>query len=181
MVALEEKQHLLQAQDPRVRKRAFEGLVLEYQEVLYYHIRRIVIDHDDTDDVLQNTLLKAWRNLGKFRAESSIKTWMYRIATNEALSFLKKKKRQGHEEIEDLQNDLRHSLHAERGPDGDEIQFKLQAAILTLPDRQRMVFNMRYFQEMKYDEISEVLEVSVGALKASYHHAAKKIETYLTS
>jgi RNA polymerase sigma-70 factor (ECF subfamily) len=180
MVGLEEKQLRLH-QDQASRKQAFEELVQTYQRMLYYHIRRIVIDHDDADDVLQNTLLKAWKNLHRFRGDSALKTWLYRIATNESLTFLNQKKRRAHEAVEDLQNDLRHSLHAGREVDGDEIQLKLQEAILTLPNRQRMVFNMRYFQEMKYEEISSILEVTVGALKASYHHAAKKIEKYLTA
>ncbi|RMG16699.1 MAG: RNA polymerase sigma factor [Bacteroidetes bacterium] len=166
--------------DPRSRSQAFDQLVRQYQRMLYFHIRRMVIDHDDADDVLQNTLLKAWKYIDRFRAESALKTWLYRIATNEALSFLNKRKKQQSESVSDIQNDLRHSLEQGRYIDGDEIQMKLQRAILQLPERQRAVFNLRYFDEMKYDEIAEILGVSVGSLKASYHHAVKKIEKYLS-
>lgn len=179
MVAVTEQQLLKQLQQQETRAQAFDALIRIYQRMLYFHIRRIVIDHDDADDVLQNTLLKAWKNLERFRGDAALKTWLYRIATNEALSFLNKKKRQSFEDVADLQNDLRHSLDSGRHIDGTEIQLKLQAAILTLPERQRMVFNMRYFEEMKYDEMAGILSVSVGALKASYHHAVKKVETYL--
>jgi len=179
MPTVEENELLVQLQQPEGRASAFENLMGMYQKSLYFHIRRIVISHEDADDVLQNTLLKAWRNLAKFRAEASIKTWLYRIATNESLTFLKRRQKRSFQDVEDLQNDLRHSLS--HGPyiDGDEIQMKLQKAILTLPERQRLVFNMRYFEEMKYDEISGILEVTTGSLKASYHHAVKKIEKSL--
>ncbi|MEL6676473.1 MAG: RNA polymerase sigma factor [Bacteroidota bacterium] len=179
MVVEQEKNLLERLRQPAHREQAFGELVRLHQKSLYYHIRRIVISHDDADDVLQNTFLKAWRNLHNFRADSAIKTWLYRIATNESLTFINRRKKMEQREVKDVENDLRHSL--ENGPyiSGDEIQMKLQRALLTLPDRQKLVFNMRYFDEMKYDEISAVLEVSVGSLKASYHHAAKKIEAYL--
>lgn len=179
MVALEEKELLVQLRHPNTRKQAFGSLVRTYQQMLYFHIRRIVIDHEDADDVLQNTLLKAWKNLDKFRAEAAIKTWLYRIATNEALTFLNRKKRQAHQGVEDIQNDLRHSLREGKYIDGDEIQIRLQEAIIQLPERQRLVFNMRYYEELKYDEISDILGVTTGGLKASYHHAVKKIERYI--
>lgn len=180
MIALNEQQLVSQLQDVETRTRAFEQMVRQYQRMLYFHIRRIVIEHDDADDVLQNSFLKAWRYIEKFRGDSSIKTWLYRIATNEALTFLQQKKKRAYQDVEDIQNDLRHSLSSGKYIDGDEIQLKLQHAILTLPERQRLVFNMRYFEELKYDEISEILEVSVGGLKASYHHAVKKVEQYLS-
>lgn len=179
MVALEEKELLLKLQEPDTRRVAFDRLVRMYQRMLYFHIRRIVIDHEDADDVLQNTLLKAWRNIDRFRAESAIKTWLYRIATNESLTFLNQKKRRSFQGIEDLENDLRHSLSSGKYIDGDEVQMKLQRAILTLPERQRLVFNMRYFEELSYAEMSEILSVTTGALKASYHHAVKKVEKSL--
>ncbi|MEL7533225.1 MAG: RNA polymerase sigma factor [Bacteroidota bacterium] len=179
MVVTEEKQLLLLVRDPATRHQAFEGIVRNYQKPLYFHIRRIVIEHADADDVLQNTFLKAWRYIDKFRADSSLKTWLYRIATNEAISLLNKRKKQQYDAVEDLNNDLRHSLKQSPHIAGDEIQMKLQEAILRLPDRQRLVFNMRYFDELKYDEMAEMLELSVGALKASYHHAVKKIEKYI--
>ena len=181
MVALEEKELLVQLKHPGTRNQAFGDLVRKYQQMLYFHIRRMVIDHEDADDVLQNTLMKAWKNLDNFRAEAALKTWLYRIATNEALTFLSRKKRQAHQDVEDIQNDLRHSLSEGKYIDGEEIQIRLQEAILRLPDRQRLVFNMRYYDEMRYDEISEVLGVTTGGLKASYHHAVKKIEKYLTN
>ncbi|MDX2245300.1 MAG: sigma-70 family RNA polymerase sigma factor [Bacteroidia bacterium] len=181
MVALEEKNLLEKLRQPETKNRAFERLVQLYQRMLYFHIRRIVIDHDDADDVLQNTLLKAWKNIDRFRADSALKTWLYRIATNEALSFLSSKQKRGFDDVADIENDLRHSLSSGKYIDGDEVQKKLQHAILTLPKQQRLVFNMRYYDEMKYEEIAEVLEVSVGALKANYHHAVKKIENFLTS
>ena len=177
--ALKKNLLLEQLQNPQTRPLAFEQVVREHQEMLYYHIRRIVIAHEDTDDVLQNTFLKAWRYLDKFRGDSSIKTWLYRIATNEALTFLNQKKKRMAEPLEGVENELRKSLNEGRYMEGTEIQMKLQQAILTLPERQRMVFNMRYFDELKYDEISTILEVTTGALKASYHHAVKKIEKHL--
>lgn len=179
MPAIEERDLISRLRSPATRTLAFEELVRTYQRMLYFHIRRIVIDHDDADDILQNTLLKAWKNIDRFRAESALKTWLYRIATNESLTFLSQKKRRFYQPVEDLQDDLRHSLSSGQYIDGDEIQKKLQHAILTLPERQRMVFNMRYFETLKYNEIADILGVSVGALKASYHHAVKKIEAYL--
>ncbi|MEM6263439.1 MAG: sigma-70 family RNA polymerase sigma factor [Bacteroidota bacterium] len=177
-----DEQHLLRKlQSPESQHLAFEELVRLYQEMLYYHIRRMVIRHDDADDVLQNTFLKAWKYLDKFRGDASLKTWLYRIATNESLTFLKKRKKELHEDVSDLQDDLRHSLKEEGTYfSGEEIQQKLQDAILQLPERQRLVFHMRYYDELKYDEIAEILEVKVGGLKASYHHAVKKIEKQLT-
>ncbi|MEZ4829339.1 MAG: sigma-70 family RNA polymerase sigma factor [Bacteroidia bacterium] len=181
MVALEEKNLLEKLRDPLSRSEAFGQVVRQYQRVLYYHIRRMVIDHDDADDVLQNTLLKAWKNIDRFRADSSLKTWLYRIATNESLTFLTNKQKRGFSDVEDLENNLRHSISSGKYIDGDEIQKKLQMAILTLPPQQRLVFNMRYYDELKYEEIAEIMELSTGTLKAHYHHAAKKIEIFLTT
>ncbi len=165
-------------QELEKRRQVFDELVHTYQKVLYYHIRRIVIDHEDASDVLQNTLLKAWKNLEKFRGDAQMKTWLYRIATNESISFLKRKK--GHfEDLVDLQDDLRHSLSTGSYIDGDYIQHLLHQAILTLPEKQRLVFTMRYFDDMKYEEIGKVLSLSVGGLKANYHHAVKKVESYI--
>jgi RNA polymerase sigma factor (sigma-70 family) len=166
---------------PESRNEAFRVLVHEYQERLYWHIRRIVLNHDDTDDVLQNTFIKVFKNVHKFKGESALFSWMYRIATNESITFLNQKARKSGVTSQALQEQMANQLTADVYFDGDEIQLKLQKAIATLPEKQRLVFNMKYFQEMKYDEISEVLETSVGALKASYHHAVKKIETELKS
>ncbi|MDP5172211.1 MAG: RNA polymerase sigma factor [Bacteroidia bacterium] len=178
---MEEQTILAELRSTETKSRAFGQLVQLHQEMLYHHVRRLVIDHDDADDVLQNTFVKAWRHIDSFRADSKIRTWLFRIATNEALTFLEKKKKQQFTDIENIQDDLRHSLAHGPHIDGDEIQMKLQQAILTLPDRQRTVFHLRYFDEMPYEEISQILEVTTGSLKASYHHAVKKIEAFLTA
>src|SRR6056297_2518722 len=158
---------------------AFRLIINKYQERLYWHIRKIVIGHEDTDDVLQNTFVKVWNGLYRFREDSKLYTWLYRIATNESLTFLKQKKRRYFIPFVDFENHLKNTLESEEFIDGDQIKMKLQKAILTLPEKQRLVFNMKYFEDMKYDEISEIVGTSVGALKASYHHAVKKIENYL--
>lgn len=160
--------------------RAFEVLVNTYKERLYWHIRRIVMSHDDTDDVLQNTFIKVFRSIDGFKGDSKLYSWMYRIATNESLTFLKQKSRKLGVTNEELQEKLVENLQADVYFEGEEIQLKLQKALATLPEKQKLVFNMKYYQEMKYTEISEILETSVGGLKASYHLAVKKIETYLT-
>ena len=158
---------------------AFTLLVDLYKERLYWHIRRIVINHSDTDDVLQNTFIKIWKGLPGFREDSLLYTWMYTIATNEALAFLKKKKTKYFIPITNVVKQLSETLISDEYFNGDELQLKLQKAVLTLPKKQRIIFNMKYFEEMKYEEISEILGTSVGALKASFHHAVKKIEKYL--
>jgi RNA polymerase sigma factor (sigma-70 family) len=162
------------------RNYAFNLLVREYQKRLYWHIRKILIDHDDTNDVLQNVFVKVWRNLSGFKGESQLYTWLYRIATNESITFLNQKKKRAGVPLDEASSFLGVSLQSDTYFKGDEIQAKLQKAILTLPDKQRIVFNMKYFDNMKYEEMSKVLETSVGALKASFHHAVKKIESYLT-
>jgi len=155
---------------------------LEYTQTerLYWHIRKIVLDHDDTDDALQNTLMKAWRSLSGFRGDSELFTWLYRIATNEALTLLKQKKRRMIAPGADPDQRMADQLEADPWFDGDDIQLRLQKALLKLPQKQRLVFNMKYFDDLKYDEISDILGTSVGALKASYHHAVKKIERMLS-
>jgi RNA polymerase sigma-70 factor (ECF subfamily) len=161
------------------KRLAFHELVKLYQEKLYWHVRKIVISHDDTDDVLQNTFIKVWKNIETFREESGLYTWLFRIATNDALTFLAQKKRRSIFSGS-IENDyLIESLVSDDFFDGSEIQLKLQKAILKLPEKQRLVFNMKYFDEMKYEKMSEILKTSVGALKASYHHAVKKIEEQL--
>ena len=165
---------------PGKEELAFNQLVLKYQERLYWHVRKIVISHDDTDDVLQNTMIKVWRSLPDFRADSSLFTWLYRIATNEALSFLKQKKRKTFAPWVDVEAKLSEQLESDPWFSGDEIQYKLQQAILKLPQKQKIVFNMKYFDQVKYEEMAVILDTSVGALKASYHHAVKKIEAMLT-
>ncbi|WP_417360976.1 RNA polymerase sigma factor [Galbibacter sp.] len=162
------------------QEKAFRDLVEKYKERLYWHIRRMVLDHDDADDVLQNTFIKVYRNIQSFKEDSAIYTWMYRIATNEALSFLQKRAKFYDATSDELQMKMIENLKADAYFDGDEIQMKLQEAIATLPEKQRLVFNMKYFEELKYEDMSSILETSVGALKASYHHAVKKIEMQLT-
>jgi RNA polymerase sigma-70 factor (ECF subfamily) len=159
--------------------KAFEVLINTYKERLYWHIRRIVLNHDDTDDVLQNTFIKIFRNIDKFKGDSKLYSWMYRIATNEALTFLKIKSKKLGVDNEELQERMANNLEADVYFEGDEIQLKLQKAIALLPEKQKLVFNMKYFEELKYEEISEILETSVGGLKASYHLAVKKIEATL--
>ncbi len=177
LIAEETLVHQLQQKDTQAK--AFEVLINTYKEPLYWHIRRIVLDHDDTDDVLQNTFIKIYKNIDTFKGNSRLYSWMYRIATNESLTFLKVKSKKLGIGNEELQNKIVDNLQADVYFEGDMIQLKLQKAIATLPEKQKLVFNMKYFQEMKYKEISEILETTVGGLKASYHLAIKKIETYL--
>lgn len=160
---------------------AFNLIVRKYQEAVYWHVRRLVISHDDANDIVQDVFVKAWQALGKFRKDSSLYTWIYRIATNEALSFLKKKKRRFLFPIQDVAKQLEETLEADVYYQGSEIEKKIQKAILTLPEKQRVVFNLRYYDEMKYDDMAKILNTSVGALKASYHHAVKKIEKSVAS
>ncbi|MEA1876322.1 MAG: RNA polymerase sigma factor [Bacteroidota bacterium] len=157
-------------------EKAFTELLQLYQERLYWHIRRMVSSHDDADDVLQNTFLKVWKALPNFRADSGLFTWIYRIATNEALSFLNQRKKQLALRMDDPDQVAINRLEGDEYFDGDAVQKKLYAVVETLPVKQKMVFQMKYFEEMKYQEISDILDTSVGALKASYHHAVKKIE-----
>ncbi|MDR2038110.1 MAG: RNA polymerase sigma factor [Bacteroidales bacterium] len=165
-------------QDEDRRYTVFNEIVKRYKVRLYWHIRKILITHEDTDDVLQNTFVKAWRGLVDFRQEAQLYTWLYRIATNESISFLKQKRNRSMLSLEEAGSVLSQSLDNGYYFSGDELQLQLQKAILTLPEKQRIVFNMKYFDEMQYDEISEILGTSVGALKASYHHAIKKIKLY---
>jgi RNA polymerase sigma factor (sigma-70 family) len=159
--------------------KGFRMLVERYSTRLYWHIRRLVILHEDADDALQNTFISAWKNIGEFRKESTLYTWLYAIATNEALTLINKRKRNEAVSIDDIGSYLANSMEGSTWFDGDEAQIKLQNAILRLPDKQRVVFNLRYFEEMPYGDMSKVLNTSEGALKASYHHAVKKIEQIL--
>jgi RNA polymerase sigma-70 factor (ECF subfamily) len=164
--------------DDSTRNLAFQILVKNYQERLYWHIRKIVMNHDDADDVLQNTFVKVWRSIDGFREESTLYTWLYRIATNESLTLLNSNKKRNFISTNETSEFLMGNLTSDPYFDGDEIQMKLQEAILLLPEKQRIVFNMKYFDEIKYEDMSEILDTSVGALKASFHHAVKKIEEY---
>jgi RNA polymerase sigma factor (sigma-70 family) len=178
---LEDHQSLFitQLKDKATRETAFRKLMADYKERLYWHIRNIVKSHDDADDVLKNTFIKIYRYIDKFKGDSKLYTWMYRIATNEALTFLSKQAKRKSITDEELQTSLIENLESDVYFEGDEIAKKLQEAIATLPEKQRLVFNMRYFQELKYADISEITETSEGSLKASYHLASKKIEEYL--
>ncbi len=168
-----------QLQNIKTRDKAFRVLITQYKERLYWHVRKIVLLHDDADDVLQNTFVKIFKNIEKFNGKSKLYSWMYRIATNESITFINKRAKERNLDISDYQEQLASTLISDVYFSGDEIQNILQKAIATLPQKQRLVFNMKYFDELKYDEISEILETSVGALKASYFHAVKKIEKYI--
>ena len=167
---------LLRDSDENVRKKAFGEMVRNFSPRIYWQIRRLVFSHDDANDIMQETFIKVWTSLSSFRGDSSLFTWVYRIAVNEALTFLRKKK--NNVSIDSPEADYVRELPTDAYFDGDEAQIRFQKAISTLPDKQRLVFNMRYFDEMKYEDISEILNTSVGALKASYHHAVKKIEAF---
>jgi RNA polymerase sigma-70 factor (ECF subfamily) len=158
---------------------AFNIIVKRYQERLYWHIRKLVIIHDDADDILQNTFIKVWSSLQNFRHDASLYTWLYRIATNEALSWLNQKKKKSLLSLSNYDKLLENSLESDKYFNGDDLQMKLQQAILSLPAKQRAVFNMKYFDEMKYENMADILGTSIGALKASYHHAVKKIEKFI--
>ncbi|CAM1344918.1 RNA polymerase sigma factor [Tenacibaculum amylolyticum] len=168
-------------QQASTKEAAFRTLIAQYKERLYWHIRKIVLSHDDTDDVLQNTFIKIFKSIDNFKGESKLYSWMYRIATNESITFLNKKAKQNSVDISEYQQQMVSNLKSDDWFSGDEIQLVLQKAIATLPQKQQLVFNMKYFDNMKYNDISEVLDTSVGALKASYFHAVKKIEEYIKS
>ena len=165
--------------ETNIQKLGFDDIVAQYKERLYWQIRKIVLIHEDADDVLQNTFVKIWKGLQNFKGDSKIYTWIYRIAVNESISFLNKKKKQAQTFSEDYDEILINRLESDTWFDGDEMQLQLQKAVLKLPEKQRIVFNMRYFDEVKYSDMSEILDTSEGALKASYHHAVKKIEGML--
>jgi RNA polymerase sigma-70 factor (ECF subfamily) len=165
--------------EPATKEQAFTAIIKKYQEKLYWHIRRIVITHEDADDVLQNMFIKVWKGLENFREDSQLYTWLYRIATNESLTFLNKEKKRSSVSLSDDDNGLSNKLKSDSHFDANKLEWKLQLAIQSLPEKQRVVFNLRYYDEMPYEEMSHILETSEGALKASYHHAAKKIENFI--
>ncbi len=175
-----EEELMFQLNQANTKAAAFSIVVRKYQERLYWHIRKMVLSHDDANDILQNTFLKAWKGIDNFRGDSLISTWLYKIATNETLTFLANKRMQNITSMDELEEVLAQNLEADKYFDGDEAQLKLQKAILTLPEKQRLVFNMKYFDDLTYEEMEAILDTSVGALKASYHIAVKKIEKYLT-
>ena len=180
MLKEEEEELVKRLRDPQQCRKAFGDVIAIYSEPLYWHIRKMVINHDDANDLLQNTFLKAWSNIENFRGEARLSTWLYKIAINESITFLNKERQRLNVSIDDGDTFLIDKLESDEWFDGDELKRELQKAIAQLPEKQRLIFNMRYFDDMKYEDISEILGTSVGALKASFHHAVKKIEKYIS-
>jgi len=177
----DDRELLRQFKEPSQKERSFTAIIKKYQEKLYWHIRRMVVDHDDTNDILQNMFIKVWNSLENFREDSQLYTWLYRIATNESLTFLDQQKRRASVSLSDVEDGLSNKIKADQNFDANKLEWKLQLAIQKLPEKQRLVFNLRYYDEMPYEEMSRILETSEGALKASYHHAAKKIEDFIVN
>lgn len=176
---LSDSELLTRFRDPATKEKSFTLLIKKYQEKLYWHIRRMVIEHEDANDVLQNVFIRVWNALKNFREDSQLYTWLYRIATNESLTFLEQQKKRSSVSLNDVESGLVNKIKADKHFDPNRLEWKLQLAIQQLPEKQRVVFNLRYYDEMPYGEMSKVLETSEGALKASYHHAVKKIEDYI--
>lgn len=170
---------LIQFRDPATKEKAFTEIIKKYQEKLYWHVRRMVVEHEDANDVLQNVFIRVWNGLENFREDSQLYTWLYRVATNECLTFIEQQKKKATVSLGDVETGLANKLKADKGFDANKLEWKLQLAIQQLPEKQRIVFTLRYYDEMPYEEMSRVLETSEGALKASYHHAVKKIEDYI--
>ena len=178
-ILVDDKELLLQFSEPATKERAYTAIIKKYQEKLYWHIRRMVVEHEDANDVLQNMFIKVWKGLENFREDSQLYTWLYRIATNESLTFLEQQKKRSAVSLSDEESGLSNKVKASEHFDANKLEWKLQLAIQQLPEKQRVVFSLRYYDEMPYEEMSRVLETSEGALKASYHHAAKKIEEFI--
>ena len=178
-VTIHDAELLIQFRNPDTKEKAFTAIIKKYQEKLYWHIRRMVVDHEDANDVLQNVFIRVWNGLENFREDSQLYTWLYRVATNECLSFLDQQKRKSALPLDESESGLSNKVVADKYFDANKLEWKLQLAIQQLPEKQRLVFNLRYYDEMPYEEMSRVLETSEGALKASYHHAVKKIEDYI--
>ena len=174
-----EKEIIVLLQDPARQREAFERIVREYSEQLYWQIRRLVLSHEDTNDILQNAFIKAWNNIEYFRGEAKMSTWLYRIALNECLTFMNKQRASQQLSIDEADTEVLNKLEGDSYFDGDQTQKIFLQAIKNLPEKQQMVFNLKYFKEMKYEDISEIMGTSIGSLKASYHHAVKKIEAFL--
>jgi len=179
MEKIKDEELLIMLRDEKQLRKAFNILVKQYSESLYWQIRKMVLSHDDANDVLQNTFLKTWSNIGQFRGDSKISTWLFRIAINETYTFLNKERQRNQSNFTDLEDSMVQNLQSDPWFSGDEAAKKLQSAVLTLPDKQRLVFNMKYYEDMKYEEMSTILGTSVGALKASYHYAVQKVEAFL--
>lgn len=178
-VAVIDSELLARFRDPATKESAFTAIVKKYQEKLYWHIRRMVVSHEDANDVLQNVFIRVWKGLENFREDAQLYTWLYKVATNECLTFLDQQKRKGAISFEHVEAELSNKVKADQHFDAARLEWKLQLAIQKLPEKQRLVFNLRYFDEMPYEEMSRVLETSEGALKASYHHAVKKVEEFI--
>ena len=170
---------LVQFRSPDTKEKAYTSIIRKYQEKLYWHIRRMVVEHEDANDVLQNVLIRVWKGLESFREDSKLYTWLYRVATNECLTYLEQQKKRTSVSLSDVESGLSNKIIADKHFDPNRLEWKLQLAIHQLPEKQRIVFSLRYYDEMPYEEMSRVLETSEGALKASYHHAVKKIEDYI--
>jgi RNA polymerase sigma factor (sigma-70 family) len=178
-VTTQDAELLVQFRDPATKERAYTAIIRKYQERLYWHIRRMVVEHEDANDVLQNVFIRVWNGLENFREDAQLYTWLYRIATNECLTFLEQLKKRSAVSLSDVESGLENRVKADKHFDGNKLEWKLQLAIQQLPEKQRVVFTLRYYDEMPYEEMSKVLDTSEGALKASYHHAVKKIEDYI--
>ncbi len=178
-MAIEDSELLVMFREPASKEKAYTSIIRKYQERLYWHIRRMVVDHEDANDVLQNVFIRVWNGLENFREDAKLYTWLYRVATNECLTFLEQQKRKATVSMDGIEEGLSNQVKADKDFDASKIEWKLQLAIQRLPEKQRLVFNLRYYDEMPYEEMSRVLETSEGALKASYHHAVKKIEDYI--
>ena len=176
---LTDSELLAQFRNPITKEKSFTILIKKYQEKLYWHVRRMVIEHEDANDVLQNVFIRVWNGLENFREDSQLYTWLYRIATNEYLTYIEQQKKRSSVSLSDVESGLSNKIKADKHFDANRLEWKLQLAIQQLPEKQRIVFNLRYYDEMPYEEMSRVLETSEGALKASYHHAVKKIEDYI--
>ena len=179
LTTLSDSELLVEFRNPVTKEKAFTSIIKKYQEKLYWHLRRMVVDHDDANDVLQNVMIRIWNGLENFREDSQLYTWLYRVATNECLTFLEQQKKRASVSLSDVESGLENKIKADQNFDGKKLEWKLQLGIQQLPEKQRIVFQLRYYDEMPYEEMSRVLETSEGALKASYHHAVKKIEDYI--
>lgn len=174
----ENPQLIERLRDPKQCRQAFNEVIASYSDTLYWQIRRMVQNHDDASDLLQNTFMKAWQSLDSFRGDAKLSTWLYKIAINESIGFLERERKRQGISLDDQESALAHMIEADENIDGDDLALKLRQAVAQLPEKQRLVFNMKYYDDMKYEDMSQVLGTSVGALKASYHLAVKKIEQF---
>ena len=178
LTTISDAELLVEFRNPITKEKAFTTIVKKYQEKLYWHVRRMVVGHEDANDVLQNVFIRVWNGLENFREDSQLYTWLYRIATNECLTYLEQQKKRSSVSLSDVESGLSNKIKADKYFDPNKLEWKLQLAIQQLPEKQRVVFSLRYYEEMPYEEMSRILETSEGALKASYHHAVKKVEDY---